>query len=917
MTLETTSEDASSGEEEHAREPRPLLTAFLSDWLSRVLILAAIAAVLLALAGYQTNRTFAPEDIKAGEGHAYHVDLGVSNILLLPRAIDGWSAARPMEDGRPLGPKAKRLNQISELGSGHYRQIGPVLHFSTRDNSDPRENGRVYSADLRLHGKAWFAALIGLAAILAVWMSLGRRDDESLGAAIGRRMKVLFFGLSPRQVLRVAGLSIGVIVLVLAFSYRDVAYAVASFFAGLAGAVVFIGLCAGAGFLVLRGAMEKGASVIRGIMQALVLLVLAMGLQRDVLSIAQVAVFAAGAGGYLWTRRNPVRLEKVQNWLARLTEAGPDADSDLARTIASWSMVACFISVIPNVIRFWDQSGWNDSDGYDRFAHVIATGMDVSGSGSYMPLYQYGMAAFYWAFGHFFFVQQVVNVGLAVVGTGLVAVAAWMLFRQALAVLVAGAVAAVWRPLHHATWTTQIEGWYIPLFALSVVALIHYLQRHTMRALVLLALAAALIFNMRLQGAFYAAALGLAVLFVSGLDWRSRLRQLVVFGLLFLVVGIGPWTIRNGLVEGRYSASSEQSISSLAFYNDPRIPLYGIRYWENLQEVVQEWSRKHPDAADRKAAQRQYFYDRLLNHTDYFVAAAPWRFLAFYGLLPPGALAKDGPRATDWAGEGWTYIRKRAVFWAPIAISIIGWLVTIGSRLNILFGGLIIANVIVAFSTGFSEPRLAYPVVILHLLMGCAVFGRYAVDDPPDAGQSAFSNWPRWAAAIGLCLVVILPLAHIIVGRQFAFRPIMAEAWVREPTVSIDTTLSQLGFKGAGFTVDGDPVEAIQVGKRFRARFKVSSEMHSPRWICCRTDFIRRMSHTDGVTYFTSYLLGTEGGLKTVALRFTGTRVAEPIREGSEIEAEFQIDSIARAAGYPAVFWASAEAAIVVKRPGQ
>lgn len=917
MTLETTSEDASSGNEERALEPRPMVTAFLSDWLSRLLILAAIAAVFLALAGYQTSRTFAPADIKTGEGKAYQVDLSISNILLLPRALDGWSAARPMADGRPLGPKAKRLKQISELGNGHFRQVGPVLHFSTRDNSDPRKNGRVYSADFRLHLKVWFAALIGLAAILVITMSLGRRDNESVGAAIGRRMTVLFFGLSPRFVLRIVGLVVGLIVLVLAFSYRDVAYAVASFCAGLAGAAVFIGLCAGAGFLVLRGAMEQGASFIRGLVQAFVLLILAMGLQRDVLSIAQIAVFVAGTGGYLWVRRNADRANIAKSWIARLTEAGPKADQDLVRKIAFVSMVACFVSVLPNVIRFWDQSGWNDSEGYDRFAHVIATGIDVSGSSSYMPLYQYGMAAFYWAFGHFFFVQQVVNVGLAVVGTGLVAVAAWMLFRQPLAVLVAGAVAAVWRPLHHATWTTQIEGWYIPLFALSVVAVIHYLQRRTMWALILLALAAALIFNMRLQGAFYAAALGLAVLFVSGLDWRSRLRQLIVFGLLFLVVGIGPWTIRNGLVEGRYSASSEQSISSLAFYNDPRIPLYGIRYWENLQGVVQDWNRKYPDAADRKAAQREYFYDRLLNHTDYFVAAAPWRFLAFYGLLPPGALAKDGPRATDWAGEGWTYIRKRAVFWAPIVVSIIGWLATIGSRLNILFGGLIIANVIVAFSTGFSEPRLAYPVVILHLLMGCAVFGRYAVDGPSDVKRSAFGDWPRWAAAIGLCLIVVLPLAHIIVGRQFAFRPLMAEAWVREPTVAINTALPQLDWKDGGFAVDGEPVEVIQVGKRYRARFRVSSEMHSPRWICCRTDFIRRMSRSDGVTYFTSYLLGNEGGLTTVALRFTGTRVAGPIREGSEIEAEFQIDSNASVAGYPAKFWAIAEAAIVVKRPGQ
>lgn len=917
MTPKASPEGASPVTGDAASKPRASVLALATDWLARFLLLAAIAAIFLAIAGYTTKRLFAPAEIQSGQGYAYSVDLSTENIFLTPRPLDGWSAARPSEGGRPLGPKAKQRDQVADLGKGLYRHEGTVLHFSTSDNSDPRVNGRSYSATYRLHGRVWLAALLALGAMLVVVLSLDRRDDEPRGTAIKRRLETLLFGLPLRLVGRAAALCLGIIILVLAFNYRDIAYGVTAFFSVFAGILVFLGLCAMAGFLLARGVSERGAQPLRSLAQSAVLLILAMGLQREVLSIAQLVVFVAGGGAYALMRRSTDRAQWAQHWITRLTQTGEQAEPGLVRRLVALAMIFCFVSVLPGVVRFWDQSGWNDSDGYDRDAHAIATGMNLLGSGDYMPLYQYGMAVFYWAFGHFIYVQQVVNVALAVAGTGLVAAAAWLLFRQPLAVLVVGLVAAVWRPLHHAVWATQIEGWYIPIFALSVLALVNYLARHTIWALLLLAVAAALVFNMRLQGAFYAAALGLAVLFVFGLNWRNRLRHLGAFALVFLVIGVGPWTLRNGLVEGRFSPSSEQSISSLAFYNDPRIPLYGIRYWENVQEVVQDWRRKFPDKAEREAAQQRYFYDRLLNDTDYFVAAAPWRFLAFYGLLPPGTLAEDGPRATDWPGEGRQFISQRARFWAPIAVSIIGWLATIGSRFNLLFAGLIFANIIVAFSTGFSEPRLAYPVVILHLLMGFAVFAPYAVDAPGGAGPPVFRAWLRQLAAVALCLVVILPLAHIVVGREFAFRPLPVEAWVRDPQTSIDTTLPLVSVQDGHLTVDGARVDALTVGERYRGRFAVNGTMHSPRWICCRTDFIRRMSRPDGVTYFVARLRNDLGEGFSVAIRFTGTRVAQPIREDATIDAEFRVDSNTTVPGYPGRFWANVEAAVVARQPGE
>lgn len=914
--------DMSSGEtpQEPASDvdtPDSSAIDWIVNWLLRLLLLATVSAAILSLGGYSTDRIFTSEEIQAGQGRSFSVDLGTGGVFFTPRALDGWSAARPYEDGRPLGPKAKHAGIIAEQGRGHYRHIGQTLHFSASDLTDPRTNGRSYSAGYRLHLRAWIALALTLVTAFAVMVAARARRTGSIGNAIAGRLASVFFGLRPGLVGRSAALCAGVIIAVLVLSNREIAYAMASLMAGLAGVTVFLGLAGGAGILLARGALNEDVPLLPAILQATVLLLLAMGLQRDVLSIAQIVVLLLGLSGYAWARRDEERLRSLEGRLAALTATGESVEPGLVRRVAALAMGMCFLSVLPNVIRFWDQSGWNDSDGYDTYAHTIASGLDVAGNGAYMPLYQYGLAAFYWAFGHVFFVQQIVNIGLAVAATGCIAATAWILFRQPLAVLVAGAVAAVWRPFHHATWTTQIEGWYIPLFALSALVLAHYLRRRSLAALTLLAIVAALVFNMRLQGAFYAAALGLAVLFAYGLDWRTRFRQLLFFALMFAVLGVGPWTVRNGLIEGRYSPSSEQSISALAFYNDPRIPLYGIRYWENLSGVVAEWSEKYPDNAERKAAQRQYFYDRLINDTGYFLAAAPWRFLAFYGLLPPGALAKDGPRATDWAGEGWRYVRRKALFWAPIAVSLVGWLATIGSRLNLLFAGLILSNIIVAFSTGFSEPRLAFPVFILHLLMGCAVFATYGVDRDDTGEKPVFRTWLRPIAAFAFCLAVILPLAHLVIGRDYAFRPLMSEAWVRDPAVSIDRSLPKLAGTGRLLTVDGETVASVDIGGRYRARVRVSGQMHSPRWICCRNDFVRRMSRSDGVTFFTAYFKGDKQSAGTIALRFTGTRVPEPIREGSEIDVELRVDWNEPIPGYPARFFANAEAAIVTKKPGR
>ena len=58
------------------------------------------------------------------------------------------SSGRPLilyEDGIPLGPSTRNLEQIKSIGQGRYSYQDGQLYFSTSDNSDPNSNGRQYS----------------------------------------------------------------------------------------------------------------------------------------------------------------------------------------------------------------------------------------------------------------------------------------------------------------------------------------------------------------------------------------------------------------------------------------------------------------------------------------------------------------------------------------------------------------------------------------------------------------------------------------------------------------------------------------------------------------------------------------------------------------------------------------------------
>src|SRR5262249_38326488 len=84
--------------------------------------------------------------------HSYVIDLRDLGIFAPSDAdfytlagVRGVSRLVLLEDGKPLGPPHQMHDVIRNKGMGRYSHWGNGLHFSTRDNTDPRTNGRAYT----------------------------------------------------------------------------------------------------------------------------------------------------------------------------------------------------------------------------------------------------------------------------------------------------------------------------------------------------------------------------------------------------------------------------------------------------------------------------------------------------------------------------------------------------------------------------------------------------------------------------------------------------------------------------------------------------------------------------------------------------------------------------------------------------
>jgi hypothetical protein len=601
------------------------------------------------------------------------------------------------------------------------------------------------------------------------------------------------------------------------------------------------------------------------------------GARGLVLAGAALVAFAVMAGAAL-NRRSAHTV--VAGWRQRMSEP-----AFLRCAVASLALLAALAALEP-VVRFWDVPGWGDSIFYDYIAQRIALGLMPAGHSYYMPVFQYGSALLYYLFGHFFFVQQLANVAFAPVTVVLLCLSAWNLFRSPWAVLLTGALAATDDVLRHAPHMQQIENWYVPVFCLSIFAATRYFRDASRRNLVYLALAAGLVFNLRTQGAFFVGFLLLAPFFLRGVALRERLREVTILAVLFAATLV-PWTARNALVEGRFSPVGTQGAHHIAFSNDLRI-FYGIR--RDLARAAAAPAEARPAAGGAIA--------RILQSPGLLIEAAPWRALAFYGLLPPGVWDKAGPRPTDWTREGKEYALRVFPVLSLLIASALGLLLNPG-RATLFLAGAILGNLAVVLFVGFSEPRLSFPVLALHILLaGAAVFAP-RLEFVGKAAPAPF-RLPKGSRTAAAAVLVAAVVAHLALGKPHLLRALTAPRAGYDEGVSIDAGLPDLADLVPARLGERREIAASSAkGRHVRATVAVTNNHQPVKYYAFPLpeypDFTADPA-TD--TYYLTYLLDASGaydrvGSRQIGIGFRGAILDRPLREEDVVEVEGEVLDIA------------------------
>jgi hypothetical protein len=784
-------------------------------------------AGLFSIVGWTVDHSIPPQSILVGEGATRIVHLKTRPPFLAFRPDTNREPARSnlklFENGHELGPAHTLHSDIAAKGEGRYSHYGEYLYFSSTDGTDPATNGRRYSFEAIL-----FPSLSGLVALVLAGLALASIGYASSPAQSRDFSRSIVVTLSQARLPILASPLIALAVLIvldpgtltkLAYSVRyEVRAALALVMALIAG-------YAAVGHFPDRPSLWVGA------IRALLLLGLSglLGLRLDEMVWPFGAGLAAGLvfrhKQYHWVESRAITAITVSTSYRRLQIAG---------------VVLALIAILPEVIDYWSESGLWDSNGYDVLAQQIAAGRLPFASSFYMPVYQYGMASLYYAFGHFWEVQKIVNVVFALAAVLILIDVAYILTGSLLAAAIVGIWAAFYENLHHAPWTTQIEGWYIPAFALAIWAAVYYLQAPCLRRMVGLALAAALVFNVRLQGAFFCGAVVMAAFAANRLGLRERLRHALVFILVLFFVGVAPWSVRNLAVEGRFSPSSHQAAQGTAILNDPRIGLYGLRYEGTYLPILIDYMNKFPDAAERQRVFESYLIKRLLSDPGWFVRAAPWRIGAYYGLVPWIYFQSDDA-SFNWSADWHQYGANHYPFVAMVIAAVLGVAVRWPSRFTLYVIALIGANGVIPLLVGSGEPRLSYPVHMLHVLLALAAFAPISVRYPSFAGTTGvlpFVPRPRILFCAAGAVVLTGLVLHNTFGRVKLYRAVNGEYAAFDPSLTIDRAVPLVQYEGSRETyfgshlsVNGQSVAQLELGRNYRGVFVATAAMHPPRYV--------------------------------------------------------------------------------------
>jgi hypothetical protein len=164
--------------------PHALRRAASNSVVLFLLGLVCLAPLLLSPA---VRVTVAPGRVQPeiGKAHIAPMATAAYRLFTMP-SDDGFSQARSRlilyEDGRPLGPAHSPHAVIRERGEGAYSHWQGNLYFSSSDGSDPRTNGRLYTASAEVRLTYWLSlplAGVALACFAAVRRDLRRRFGDA------------------------------------------------------------------------------------------------------------------------------------------------------------------------------------------------------------------------------------------------------------------------------------------------------------------------------------------------------------------------------------------------------------------------------------------------------------------------------------------------------------------------------------------------------------------------------------------------------------------------------------------------------------------------------------------------------------------------------------------------------------------
>jgi 4-amino-4-deoxy-L-arabinose transferase-like glycosyltransferase len=912
-------EAVSRSASDRASLPRGALFAALS----LTLVLAMFAWI-----GPEQQVNLESSRIVSTGGHMFAYELSKLEATADSNVDPFRSSLEILEDGRRLGPAHSMHADIMQAGAGRFSHFSQFLYFSASDNSNAAANGRTYSIRYRsrLH-PAWPAAF-ALVTFVLTFLSASATAGGHSSVAPRHFRTALREARAPGLVLFAAFLALLHLLAQLLIAPDMAAQDLDLLRRGIR-SIVALSIAAIGGAAIWHGAVSAAPRTPwpRALGQLVFLLLLGGALS------ANQRVFAAwvivGAGLAYGVQRFPRLRAFFVTVATRTAQDFQDAPRRAVWRVCVLSLGLTFINIIPEMTEFWDESGWMDSRFYDMMAHDIARGATPFGNSEYAPLYQYAMGALYWSFGHFYFVQQIVNIGLACVTTLCFCWTAWLLFGSLRAVVAAGLFAAYWAPLHHAVWYTQIENLYIPLFAASVLALAFYFARPTRPAAALLSLAAALVFSTRQQSAFYVTVLALTFVVVPGVKMPERLRHLTLYVVVFVALGVLPWSLRNWEQENRFTPSSRQSTAFLAIFNDPRIPFHAIRYWERADEVRADWAQRYPDPNERDEAMRRYFHDRLLNDTGYFIAAAPWRLGVFYGLLPGAYVGPDwsAGRVISFRADWLPHLIEKYDLWIPVVVSLLALLAAWRSRTAWLLLILVGSNVVVGLLVGSAEPRNCYPVLLLHAALAIALVVPFKSESraPSDGGNSRSKGVGLMTVKVALAAALVLVTMRLTLGAQHQYRTLPDVRYALRQDLRIDDSLPLVVHTGAKLQVDGKEVTELETGKRYRARFVVTAYVFPPRYIKGLSGLDPSLAFPHSIQYYSAFLSRWDqtAPLKRaptleMPLRYDGAIASTPLREQQIIDAEFRVEAMADAPWASLrAHWSVVEKAVVVAEPGR